>query len=214
MSNASLSTPFYQKLDAAIAGLGGMFNAHLHLDRAGTLDEVYMEEAGHRILENSHVSLHEKHSLITELHKGRAYESNDLDERVNAYLDVMIAVNTTRADTLVDVTADGVDLSALRAMLKIKRRRAKDIDMRVGAYSPLGFTDAEPQRWELLVEGAEQADFIGSLPEADDVREYPHNIGLYEHLKRVLLLAQKLKKLVHVQLDQPNDPTECGTEQL
>ena len=214
MSNASLSTPFYQKLDAAIAELGGMFNAHLHLDRAGTLDEVYMEEAGHRILENSHVSLHEKHSLITELHKGRAYESNDLDERVNAYLDVMIAVNTTRADTLVDVTADGVDLSALRAMLKIKRRRAKDIDMRVGAYSPLGFTDAEPQRWELLVEGAEQADFIGSLPEADDVREYPHNIGFYEHLKRVLLLAQKLHKLVHIHVDQRNEPTECGTEQL
>src|SRR5262245_24000604 len=214
MINASTPNPFYQKLDAAIAELGGMFNAHLHLDRAGTLDDVYMEDAGHRVLEASHISLHKKHSLITELHKGRAYESNDLDERVNAYLDVMIAVNTTRADTLVDVTADGVDLSALRAMLKIKRRRVKDIDMRVGAYSPLGFTDAEPQRWELLVEGAEQADFIGSLPEADDILEYPCNIGFYEHCKRVLLLSQKLNKLVHVHVDQRNEPTECGTEQL
>lgn len=214
MMNASMQTPFYQKLNAAIGEMGGMFNAHLHLDRAGTLDEVYMEGAGHRILETSYVSLHKKHSLITELHKGRAYEFNDLNDRVNAYLDIMISVNTVRADSLVDVTADGVDLSALRAMLKIKHQRAKDIDLHVGAYSPLGFTDAEPQRWDLLVEGAEQADFIGSLPEADDLREYPCNIGFYEHCRRVLLLSQKLNKLVHIHVDQRNEPTECGTEQL
>ena len=214
MINVANPTPFYQRLDEAIRELGGMFNAHLHLDRAGTLDEVYMEGAGHRILDTSYVSLHEKHGLITELHKGRAYESKDLNERVNAYLDIMISVNTVRADTLVDVTADGIDLSALRAMLKIKRSRAKDIDLQVGAYSPLGFTDAEPQRWDLLVKGAEQADFIGSLPEADDIREYPSNIGFYEHCRRVLLLSKKLNKLVHVHVDQRNEPTECGTEQL
>jgi cytosine/creatinine deaminase len=214
MINGATPNPFYQRLDAAIKELGGMFNAHLHLDRAGTLDEVYLEGTGRRVIETSHVSLHEKHSLITDLHKGPAYESKDLNRRVNAYLDMMISVNTVRADTLVDVTADGIEMSALRAMLEVKRSRAKDIDLRLGAYSPLGFTDSEPERWDILVEGAGEADFIGSLPEADDTEEYPANIGFYEHCKRVLLLAQRLNKPVHVHADQRNDPTETGTEQL
>ena len=33
---------FYTRLRAAIRAQGGMFNAHLHLDRAGTLDEQYL----------------------------------------------------------------------------------------------------------------------------------------------------------------------------
>src|SRR5512143_3348464 len=139
--NALTPTPFYQRLAATIEKLGGIFNAHLHLDRAGTLDDAYLAGIGYRVLDNSHVSLHRKHSMITDLHRGPAYEPRDLHERVNAYLDMMVAVGTVRADTLVDVTADGIGLSALQALLEIKRARAKDIDMRVGAYSPLGFTD-------------------------------------------------------------------------
>lgn len=212
--NALTPTPFYQRLAATIEKLGGIFNAHLHLDRAGTLDDAYLAGIGYRVLDNSHVSLHRKHSMITDLHRGPAYEPRDLHERVNAYLDMMVAVGTVRADTLVDVTADGIGLSALQALLEIKRARAKDIDMRVGAYSPLGFTDAESERWDLLVKGAELADFIGSLPEADDIQEYPNNIGFIEHCRRVLELSKRLNKLVHVHVDQRNEPTESGTEQL
>ena len=67
------ASPFYRQLHAGIEALGGMFNAHLHLDRAGTLDEVYMESAGHRILEASYISLHEKHALISALHAGLSF---------------------------------------------------------------------------------------------------------------------------------------------
>jgi len=212
--NGLTPTPFYQRLAATIEKLGGVFNAHLHLDRAGTLDDVYLAGIGYHVLDNSHVSLHRKHSMISDLHQGPAYQSEDLRQRVNAYLDTMVAVGTARADTLVDVTADGIDLSALKALLEIKQARAKDIDMRVGAYSPLGFIDAEPARWDLLVEGAELADFIGSLPEADDVQEYPDNIGFFEHCRRVLELSKRLGKLVHVHVDQRNEPSETGTEKL
>lgn len=214
MINPATPTPFYQRLDEAIRKHGGMFNAHLHLDRAGTLDDNYLAGIGYHVLDNSHVSLHHKHSMISDLHRGPAYDARDLHERVNAYLDMMVAVGTVRADTLVDVTADGVGLSALQALLGIKRARAKDIDMRVGAYSPLGFTDAESERWDLLVEGAGLADFIGSLPEADDIQEYPNNIGFMEHCRRFLELSKRLNKLVHVHVDQRNEPTESGTEQL
>ena len=44
---------FYSRLREAIRGQGGMFNAHLHLDRAGTLDERYLAHVGFRILEVS-----------------------------------------------------------------------------------------------------------------------------------------------------------------
>ena len=212
--NTLTPTPFYQSLGAAIEKFGGIFNAHLHLDRAGTLDDKYFAGIGYHVLENSYVSLHRKHSMIADIHLGPAYKSKDLHQRVNGYLDMMVAVGTVRADTLVDVTADGVGLSALKTLLKIKRARAKEIDMRLGAYSPLGFTDAEPERWEVLLEGAQQADFIGSLPEADDTKEYPGNIGFIEHCRRVLELAKRLNKMVHVHVDQRNEPSETGTEQL
>jgi cytosine/creatinine deaminase len=212
--NTLTPTPFYQRLAADVEKLGGMFNAHLHLDRAGTLDDKYFAGIGYHVLENSYVSLHRKHSMISDVHQGPAYKPKDLHHRVNTYLDMMTAVGTVRADTLVDVTADGVGLSALQVLLKIKRARAKEIDLRLGAYSPLGFTDAEPERWEILCAGAEQADFIGSLPEADDTREYPGNIGFLEHCRRVLDVSQRLNKMVHVHVDQRNEPSESGTEQL
>jgi cytosine/adenosine deaminase-related metal-dependent hydrolase len=205
---------FYQRLRTAIRELGGMHNAHLHLDRAGTLDEKYLARIDYRILDTSHASLHEKHGLINDIHAGPAFDPGDLAARVNEHLDLMIAAGTSRADTMVDVTSDRVAFSALDALMDIKRVRAPEIRLMVGAYSPFGFTDAEPQRWELMVEGARRADFIGCLPEADDLEEYPDHIGFREHLRRVLLLARELGKMVHVHTDQRNDPSENGTEQL
>ena len=153
MSNFALTNPFYRMLDARISDLGGMSNAHLHLDRAGTLDDSYLEGSGHRILERSYVSLLEKHSLIKDLHAGPAYQKPNLERRVNAFVDVLVGCNTSKADTLVDVTADGVGLSALETLLEIKRARHSEIELRVGAYSPLGFTDDEPERWEVFARG-------------------------------------------------------------
>lgn len=179
------SSPFYQKLSEAIAALGGMHNAHLHLDRAGTLDEDYMRVAEKSILETSHISLHEKHHLIHNLHNSRAYQRDDLTGRVNHFLDVMVAANTKVADTLVDVTADGIGLRALEMMREIQQDRADEITLRIVA-----------------------------LPEADDTREYPDHIGFDEHLRRTLDLAKAKGCMLHVHTDQRNEPTEDGTERL
>ncbi len=214
MQDRLINNLWYRRLDAAIKQLGGMFNAHLHLDRAGTLDEVYMESIGHRILDTSHISLHQKHSMITNLHKGKAYTPEDFNRRVNAFLDEMVACNTVRADTLVDVTADGLGLTALKWMQDIKRQRAGQIEVQIGTYSPFGFDDADPARWNLMVEGAKHADFLAALPEADDTDEYPSHIGFKEHCKRMLLLAKEHGKMLHVHTDQRNEPSEDGTEQL
>ena len=207
-------TYFYDELRDRIANYGGIHNAHLHLDRAGTLDERYMEEIGHRILESSHISLSKKHSLIATLHAGPAYEQEDLQLRINSCLDIMVACNTRRADTLVDVTADRVGLSALRLMQEIKTARKSDIELRIGAYTPLGFLDGEPERWDLFVEGAKEADFVAALPEADDKDDYPDHIGFEEHCQRVLSVAQDKQCMIHVHTDQRNEPGERGTERL
>ena len=126
----------------------------------------------------------------------------------------MVAVHTVRADTMVDCTADRVALSALETLAGVKRAREREIDFRLGAYSPFGFRDDEPERWEVMVEGARRADFIGCLPEADDLADYPGHIGFGEHLRRILELGRDLGKMIHVHTDQRNEPREDGTEQL
>ncbi len=214
MTEPRRNNPFYRRLDAAIAELGGLFNAHLHLDRYGTLDDRYLAEASHRVLTTSHVSLKKKHGLLAVLHNGPAYEREDLRARVHEALDTMVACGTRRADTLVDVTADRVGLRGLEYMLEIKHERADEIDLRIGAYSPLGFKDDEPERWQVFVEGARRADFLAALPEADDVDDYPEHIGFEECCRRMLVLASELRVALHVHTDQRVEPTERGTERL
>ncbi|MEO1295653.1 MAG: hypothetical protein AAFW75_07600 [Cyanobacteria bacterium J06636_16] len=173
-----------------------------------------MTASGIQQQEASSISLAQKHSIISILHNGLAYDSADLSTRVAAYIEMMIAAGTSRADTVVDVSCDRVGLSALKTLSELKQRYVPEIDLRLGAYSPLGFTDAEPERWQLLEAAAEIADFIGSLPERDDQTDYPDHIGFYENCRRVLSLGCKLGKPIHFHVDQRNEPSERATEIL
>ena len=206
--------PFYIQLEKRIQELGGIFNAHMHLDRAGTLEDKYWQCANIHVLETSYISLHKKHALLAALHTGPAFEKEDMQRRVNAYLDVMVACNTFRADTVVDVTNDNVGMSAFNTMLEIKKARSHEIDLRLGTYSPLGYAKTDHESWELLEESAKVADFIGALPEADDIDEYPNNIGFMENCYRMLQLSKQHNKVIHVHVDQRNEPNESGTERL
>ncbi|NNK81262.1 MAG: hypothetical protein HKO93_07175, partial [Flavobacteriales bacterium] len=206
--------PWFIKLESELKALGGGFNAHLHLDRADTLDDYYLNHVDLQPLEKSYISLQKKHNLINDLHSGPAYDRNDLEERVNRNLDLMIECGTKRADTMVDVTADRVQLSALQTLMDIKENRKHEIDLRLASYSPLGFIDSQPERWEIYSEGAKMADFIGHLPEADDKDDYPDHIGFDESCFRVLSLARELNKMVHFHTDQRNLDSESGTERV
>lgn len=214
MNPAQQLSPFYRQLAAEVRALGGYFNAHTHLDRAGTMDERYWRMTGLRVEDNSAISLHEKHRLIYEVHRGPAYDEADLRERVAAHLAVMVGCDTRRVDTLADCTADRVGLTALETLLSIKAEWADRIDMRVAAYSPLGFPESEPQRWELFQEAVKRADFISALPEADELSEYPGHIGFEEHSRRMLAIAAEHGKMIHVHTDQRNEPNEAGTERV
>lgn len=214
MNPARQISPFYRHLEAEVRALGGYHNAHTHLDRAGTMDDKYFSNVGLRVEDNSSISLHEKHHLIYDVHRGPAYDLDDLKQRIDAHLAVMVDVNTRRVDTLADVTADRVQLTALETLLKAKAEWAGKIDVRVAAYSPLGFPNSEPERWELFLEGARLADFMSALPEADELEEYPGHMGFEEHCRRMLAISADTGKMLHVHTDQRNEPGEAGTERL
>ncbi|MBW2289968.1 MAG: hypothetical protein JRG95_21695 [Deltaproteobacteria bacterium] len=192
--------------------LGGMLNGHLHLDRSGTLAETRDLLGTSSSGGDSYLSLSDKHALIPMVHASRCYDPDVLAERVDAHLDALVEVGTTRADTVVDTTADRVGLGALQVFLELKAKWHGTLDLRVGAYSPLGFRDDEPDRFELLVEGVRIADFIGSLPERDDHSSYPEHIGFEESCRRMLTLSAEHGKPLHLHVDQRNHPDEAASE--
>ncbi len=209
---ASRTTPYFEMLAARIRALGGMLNAHVHLDRAGTLDVTVRLLSREGVRDGTTLTLAGKHALIPMVHESPLYDPDVLESRVSALIERFIAAGTRRVDTVVDVTADRVGQSALERMLDIRARHAHRVDLRIGAYSPLGFRDDEPQRWELLTKAAARTQFIGLLPERDDRARYPEHIGYEECCRRGLLLAQHLDKPIHIHVDQSNLADESGGE--
>jgi cytosine deaminase len=205
---------FFGQLYERIAALGGIHNAHLHLDRSGTLDATRKILSNRERGRESQLSLAAKHSLIPAIHASPCYDRPAMAERANAVLDLMVEAGTTRAATVVDTTCDRVGLNGLDLFLQLKRERAGMLHLEVGAYSPLGFCDDEPDRWDMLAAGAEIADFVGLLPERDDRLRYPEHIGFEECCRRGLRLAAGLGKPVHIHVDQMNHPSENLTERL
>ncbi|WDR01774.1 hypothetical protein PSQ19_13665 [Devosia algicola] len=209
-----LKSPFYDRLRVLVARHGGLHNAHLHLDRINTLEDGYVDQGRVHVLESSAISLQKKHALINTVHDGPAYGRDDMLARVEDGVAVMLEANTRLADTMVDVTDDRVQLSALETLNEAAQAVADRITIRAAAYSPLGFRDDEPGRWSVFERGAKIADFIGCLPEADDRDDYPDNIGFEEHCVRMLDVARRENKMLHVHTDQRVEPTERGTERL
>lgn len=205
-------TPYFQELRTAIQSHGGFFNAHLHLDRAGTFHPTVelLRVAG--VIDGPSLSLAGKHAVIPMIHESDCYAPDQLYARVQPYVQEMIDLGTTRADSVVDTTVDRVGLTALETFARLKARNADYIDLRFGAYSPLGFRDDQPERWALLEEGAAMADFIGLLPERDDRADYPDHIGFEVSCRRAISLAHGLGKQLHIHVDQANHQYEAHSE--
>jgi len=197
-------TYFYQSLATHVQALGGYHNAHLHLDRSYT----YRGES------TAHLTLPQKHRLISSIHGGDFYQASNLESRLQTAILGMVKAGTRRADSVIDTTKDGVGLSALQVARKVAQDNAGDIDVRIGAYSPLGFKAGDDAAWDLLEQGARIADFIGALPEKDDVADYPDHIGYAESCERMIDLAYRSNTFVQIHTDQMNSASENGTEVL
>lgn len=210
----SYATPYFADLAERIDRLGGIFNAHLHLDRAGTYDATVDILNGRGEKHGAALPLSGKHAVIPLVHASNLYDPAILEERTAFYLDQMIAAGTTRADTVVDCTTDRVGTTALETFLRLRERYAGRIDFRAGAYSPLGFRDDEPERWELVARAARMAHFVGLLPERDDHDLYPDHIGFRESARRGIALAMELGQSIHIHVDQANHAYEDASETI
>jgi len=190
---------------------GGYFNAHTHLDRANTVEKQYLEHVSINPIEASSYPLSVKQHMTGDLHRGIAYQLDDLERRMRNQLEIMHQLGTARVASFIDTTADNVKLSALDVALKLKEEFREKLVFEVAAYPIFGFKENRPERWEIFLEAVKKADFIGSLPERDDRSTH---IGYDEHLKKLLKVAQEYNKPIHVHVDQGNDPRENGTETL
>jgi len=207
-------TPYFNALSTQIRHYGGLFNAHLHLDRAGTYHATVDIFRAQGVADGTALPLSGKHAIIPAIHDNPCYDPPALYERVAGYLQDMVACGTRRADTVVDTTSDRVGLSALETFGRLKSDFGSILDLRIGAYSPAGFQQGEPEQWALLEEGAKMADFLGLLPERDDHADYPDHIGFQASCRRALDLAHELGKQIHIHVDQANHRYETGTEEI
>jgi len=197
----------------SVKDLGGFCNAHAHLDRNATLSLRYLQMVGIDPVEGASLPLRAKQNLTGELHKGPAYRPEDLKKRMTESLKRQCSMLTSSVATMVDATPDLPEDGQLVINIanEIKEDIKDKLELRVGVHPIFGFK--EEDRWEVYKEAAKKSDFLGGLPEKDEPPT-DGRIGFKQHLKRVLLLGQELKKPVHFHVDQANDPKEMGTETL
>lgn len=190
--------------------LGGGYNAHLHLDRAGTLQNIQELEGERSWAEK----LEKKHSLIEVIHQSDAYSSDSLHSRASKYIDLLIKHGSKKAESFVDVTSDGVGIRGIAEFAKVKDQRSHDINLRLGAYNPLGFKLGDSKSESLLLESMEYSSFVGCLPERDNSKRYPDHIGFGSSCRLHYELAISQGKDLHLHVDQRNDPSQNETEQF
>ena len=126
----------------------------------------------------------------------------------------MVHAGTTRADSLVDVTTDGLGMRGLEVFLSLKEEFRDKLDLRVGAYNPLGFSSDRKSSELLIRKASEISDFTAFLPERDDYSRNPEAIGFRKSLHIAVEIGATAGKPTHIHLDQMNLPQERGTEQL
>ena len=210
---------FYRVLDVELARHGGLFNAHAHVDRYGTLEPRF-HGVSDDIQAFTTYALWNKVDATASLHRGLAYTRPSLSERMERFLSESESCGVKRVDSFIDVTSNiplAGGMGALDAALETKRAFAGRIDFRVGAFAPFGFRKDVERDIELFKSAIDRADFIATSPERDDASFYeagPGHIGFQTHLDWTLQWAVESRKPIHYHLDQQVNPNERGTEAL
>lgn len=171
---------------------GGWVNAHAHIDRAFSLTK----ENFHL----SHTTLQEKWFLNDELK--RTSTVSQIYDRMARGVERMLEQDVRVLGTFIDID-EVIEDKAIKAAQKIKDKYKKDIEIKFINQVLRGVIDPKAKEWFLI--GAEFVDIIGGLPEKDKGHEA-------EHLDILFETAARLKKMVHVHVDQFNDPKQRDTE--
>lgn len=173
---------------------GGWVNAHAHIDRAHTLTA--------RNLNFTAATLQEKWDLNDSIKRNSTI--NQIYDRMAYAIDEQLEQGVTALGTFIDVD-EVIKDKAILASQKIKEKFKKSLEIKFINQSHKGVIDKKALKWFLI--GSEFVDIIGGLPEKDKGREK-------EHIEILFDTAKKLKKMLHVHIDQFNSPKQKDTELL
>jgi cytosine deaminase len=161
--------------------------SHVHLDAALTAGQPRWNESG-TLFEGIERWSERKPSLT----------EDDVASRAQTAIEWQVAQGILHIRTHVD-TCDP-RLTAVRALLEVKRRMAPLVDVQVVAFPQDGILTF-PRGAELLEEALELgADVVGGIPHYELTRED----GI-ESLKAVFALAEKFGRLIDVHCDEIDD---------
>lgn len=173
---------------------GGWVNAHAHIDRAYTITQ-----------ENFHLTnatLQEKWDLNDDLKRSSSVD--DIYDRMALAIENMIGQGVTALGTFIDVDYL-IEDKAIRAAEKVRDKYKNDLEIKFINQAHYGVLDEESRKWFEI--GSQFVDIIGGLPERDRGKES-------EHLDILFDTAKKMNKMVHVHIDQFNNPEQRDTEVL
>jgi len=203
---------FEKKVRGFCSEFGGIFNAHIHGDRAYTRRDQYYQHNGISVSEIDGFTLSEKQKLTWVLHNGKGFEEDCIEERMRKMLDQSIYFGITRLSTTVDITHN-TKLKSLEIAEKLKKEYSGKLDLQIGAYNTSGFKKKglADERFEIFEEAAIRADFLMGLAEKD---RSPTHMGERQHNSYLLQLAYRLNKPVHFHVGQENRPGDKTLELL
>jgi cytosine/adenosine deaminase-related metal-dependent hydrolase len=177
---------------------GGWVNAHVHMDRAFTVTPKKLS------IYNNH-SLQEKWDLVDEVKKNATVD--DYYRRISMATELMISQGVTAVGSFIDVDPVCEDRAIIGA-LKARERYKKQIKIKFINQVLKGIIQPQARKWFDIA--AEYVDIIGGLPKRDE-RDYGKG---KKHIDILLSTAKKLKKMVHVHVDQFNRQSDKETELL
>ena len=188
---------FSKLLQNEIKKKGGWVNAHVHADRAFTINpdklDVYRKH-----------TLEEKWDIVDELKNASV---DQYYQRVSMALELMIKQGVTAVGSFIDVDPVCED-RAIKGALKARGHYKNQITVKFINQVLKGVINPQARKWFDIA--AEYVDIIGGLPKRDE-RDYGKG---KEHLDILMSTAKKLGKMVHVHVDQFNTPKDRETELL
>ncbi len=173
---------------------GGWVNSHAHFDRAFTITKENFHLG--RIDFQKKWALNQK--IITESTTEQIYD------RMAKAMEIMIGQGVYAVATFIDVNP-GVKDRSIKAAEKIRKKYKNDIVIKYVNQPLMGVIEKDAHEWFMI--GADFVDIIGGLPSKDAGHEA-------EHIDILMEAAKKRGKMIHVHVDQLNDPKERETELL
>ena len=177
---------------------GGWVNAHVHADRAFTITLKKLD------IYNNH-TLEEKWDIVDEIKKNATID--DYYRRISLAIELMIEQGVSAVGSFVDIDPICED-RAIKGAIKARDCYKKQITIKYINQTLKGIINPEARKWFDI--GAEYVDIIGGLPKRDE-----RDFGKGEkHIEILLETGKKLKKMVHVHVDQFNCASDTETETL